>query len=50
MVLILEMETNDFDAGVAKSGMQGHLYGHRDVMFAGMQNGTQVHRYLHAGT
>ena len=38
-----------FEAGMVKSGMQDHLYGHRDVMIAGMQHGTQVHHYLHAG-
>jgi hypothetical protein len=33
---ILEVETKDFDAGfLAKSGMQEHLYGHRDVIFCG---------------
>ena len=46
----LKTEAKDFfKAGMVKSGMQDHLYGHRDVMIAGMQHGTQVHYYLHAG-
>ena len=41
---ILKVETKVFDAGfLAKSGMQEHLYGHRDVILAGMQIGKQVH-------
>ena len=45
----LKRKPRIFEAGMVKSGMQEHLYGHRDVMIAGMQHGTQVHYYLHAG-